>query len=30
MCILSPGAKRGSRQDVRALDQYLVYLSLGA
>ena len=28
MCILSPGAERVSRQTVRALDRYLVYLSL--
>ena len=30
MSMLSPGAERGSRQVVRALDQDLVYLSLGA
>ena len=30
MCILSPGAERGSRQADRALDRVLVYLSLGA
>ena len=30
MCVLSPGAERGSRQADRALDRDLVYLSLGA
>ena len=30
MCMPSPGAERGSRQAVRALDRDLVYLSLGA
>ena len=30
MCVLSPGAERGSRQPDRALAQDLVYLSLGA
>ena len=32
MCMLSPGAERGSCQAVRALDQDLVYIyiSLGA
>ena len=30
MCMLPPGAERGSPQVVRALDRDLVYLSLGA
>ena len=30
MCMLSPGAERGSRQPDRALDRALVYLSLEA
>ena len=30
MCMLSPGAERGSRQADRALDRDLAYLSLGA
>ena len=30
MCMLSPGAERGSCQAIRALDQDLVYISLGA
>ena len=30
MCMQSPGAERGLCQVVRALDQDLVYLSLGA
>ena len=30
MCVLSPGAERGSRQADRALDRDLVYLFLGA
>ena len=30
MCVLSPGAERGSRQADRAHDRYLVCLSLGA
>ena len=30
MCMLPPGAEHGSRQADRALDRYLVYLSLGA
>ena len=30
MCMLSPGAERGSRQADGALDRDLVYLSLGA
>ena len=30
MSMLSPGAERGSRQVVRALDRDLVYLSVGA
>ena len=30
MCMLSPGAERGSPQADRALDRDLVYISLGA